>query len=146
MGLGVHVLIYGTLGHIECSLLYGGLKFVLGGLHQRRVESTTNLQGQSALGTGFLQFLTGGIDGIYIARDNQLARTVVVGSNHYITIGRHFSADFLNLLIGQTDDGSHSTRVSLASLLHGIGAGSHQLQTILKAERTYCYKSRELTE
>ena len=42
VGLGVHVLINGALGRIECSLLDGGLKFVLGGLHQRRVESATN--------------------------------------------------------------------------------------------------------
>ena len=67
MGLAIHILVDGALGCLDLRLLDGSLEFVLGGLHQRRMEGTTHLQRQGALGTGSLQLLAGLIDGIDIA-------------------------------------------------------------------------------
>lgn len=72
MRQGVHILIDGALRSAELSLLDGSLELVLGGLHQRRVERTAHLQRQGTLGTGGLQLLTSLVDGVDVARDNQL--------------------------------------------------------------------------
>ena len=146
MRLTVYILVNRALRSRECSLLDSCLKFILSWLHQWRVESTTNLQRQCTLSTSSLQFLASSIDSIYVTRDNELTRAVVVSSNYHVAFCAYLSADFLNLLIWQTDDGSHSTRVSLASLLHSIGTGSNKFQTILESHSTSSNQCRELTE
>ena len=108
MRLAVDVLVDRSDGLLELSLLNGGLQFVLGRLHQRRVEGTTHLQRHGTLGTGSLQLLASLVDGIDIARDNQLTWVVVVGRNHHALAQlADFGANLFDLLVWQTDDGSH---------------------------------------
>ena len=132
----VNVLINRTFRSLELSGFNGCCQFLFGWLHQRRVERTAHLQRQGTLGTGGLQLLTSLADGIDVARDDQLAGVVLVG-RHADALAHlaHLSADLLDLLVGQTDDGSHRRGLSLAGLLHGHGTGVHQLQTVLERQR-----------
>ena len=107
VGLAVHVLIDRTLRSLEVRLLDGGLQLVLGRLHQGRVESATHLQRQSTLCTCSLQLCASLVDGLYVAADDQLTRVVIVGAHHHVSFAVDACADFLYLLVGQTDDGSH---------------------------------------
>ena len=146
MRLAIYVLVNWALRSRECSLLDSCLKFVLGWLHQWRVESTTYLQRQGTLSASSLQLLASCVDGIYVTRDNELTRTVVVSRNYHVALGANLSANLLNLLVWQADDGSHSTRVSLASLLHSVGTSCNELQAVLESHGTGSYQCRELTE
>ena len=108
MRLTIYILINGALRCLDLGSLDSCLQLVLGGLHQWRVESTTHLQRQGTLGTSGLQLLASLVDGVDVTRDNQLTRVVVVGS--YANALAHLadlSANLLDLLVGQTDDGSH---------------------------------------
>lgn len=127
-------------------VLNGLGQLVLGGLHERRVESTTHIEHQGALCTGGLHLLAGLVDTIDRARDDQLARAVVVGGDDHLAALRHLFANFLHLGVLQADDGGHGARILLASLLHGIGTGGHQLQTVLESQGTRDDEGRELTE
>ena len=66
MWLTVNILINRTLRSRELSLLDSSLEFVLGRLHQWRVESATHLEGKGTLGTGSLQLLACLVDSLNI--------------------------------------------------------------------------------
>ena len=76
MGLAIYILINRALRSLDIGLLDSCLQFVLGRLHQWRVESATHLQRQSALGTSSLQLFASLVDGVNITRDNQLTSSV----------------------------------------------------------------------
>ena len=79
----------------------------------------------------------------FTSGDNHLSGAVIVGGSHDAV---HAVADFLNLLVGQSQYGGHGRGLSLASLLHGLCALRHELQTLLEAQRTGCYQRGELAE
>ena len=74
IGLGVDVLVNGAYGRLERRFGDGFLKFLLGRLHQRRVERSADGQAQgAACACGFCQ-LSGLFHGGFFAADDQLAR------------------------------------------------------------------------
>ena len=108
MRLSIYVLINGALRSLNLSLLDSCLQLILSGLHQRRVESTANLQRQGTLSTCGLQLLASLVDSINLTRDNQLTGVVVVSSYTYALAHlANSSANLFYLLIGKTDDGCH---------------------------------------
>ena len=88
MRLCIIVLIDRTLRSLELGSLDSCLQLFLCRLHQRRVERTTYRQGQCTLGTSFLHFLTGSIDGLLLTGDDELTGTIVVGCYHYTIDGQ----------------------------------------------------------
>ena len=102
MRLSVNILIDGTLRSLELGLLDGCLELILGRLHQRRVERATNLQRNGTLSTSSLQLLASLVDSLYVARDNQLTRVVVVSTNNNVALAVDASANLLNLLVRKT--------------------------------------------
>ena len=129
---------------VEGSLLDGFGKLQTGGLHQRAMESATHTQRHHTLGTGFLQLFGSSIHTLHRTRDDQLARTIVVGGNHHSILngGTHF----LDERILGSDDSGHRTRLSFASFLHGHGTLTHQAQAVFKAKHLIGDKSRKLTQ
>ena len=122
------------------------LQLVLGRLHQGRVEGATHLQRQSSLGSCFLQQGAGLVDGLDVARDDQLAGVVIVGTHHDMTLAVHLGADFLYLLVGHSDDGSHRRGSLLAGFLHGHRTGVDQPQTVLERQSAGNDQCRELSQ
>ena len=119
MRQSVHVLIHGANGRLKLRLVDGLFEFLLCRQHQGRVERAAHRQHEGTLRTGFFQFGASSVDGFLSARDDELARAVIVGGNHHARLFAHGSADLLNLLVGQSDNSRHAAGVLLASFLHG---------------------------
>ena len=128
----VYILVYGALGSLNLYSLDCLLKLFLGRLHQGRVECSAHLERKGTLGTCCLELLASGIDSVDIAAYYELARAVVVGCHNDVAVCARLLAYFFYLLIGQTDNSSHSARSSLACLLHSHSTGSYELDAILK--------------
>ena len=65
--LTINILINWALRSRELSLLDSCLEFILGRLHQWRMECSTNLEGQCTLGSCSLEFLACLVDGLNIS-------------------------------------------------------------------------------
>ena len=101
------------------------------------MEGPTDVEAQSTLSTSFLEGFASAVDSVDITRDDELTRAVEVGSDDYPTLNGFEDLD--DLLIGQTEDSRHRTRVSFASLLHSqstLGDETHGIKKNLIAQLT----------
>ena len=102
------------------------------------MERTANLQGQSTLCSGCLKLLASLVDGLNVARNDKLTRTVVIGRNDNMPRLIYGCTHLFNLFIGQANDGCHGRRSHVAGFLHSHCTGINQLQAILEAESAGC--------
>ena len=108
MRLSIYILINRALWSLDLSSLDSCLKLVLSRLHEWRVESTTNLEHKRTLSTSSLELLASLLDSLYITRDNQLTRTVIVScNNNTLAHLANLCTYLLDLLVRKSDDGSH---------------------------------------
>lgn len=143
MRAGVDILIDGTYRGVEGGVFDSLGELCAGRLHAGAVESTADLERKGTFRTGGFCLLTGFVDGLDFAGDDELTGAVVVGA-HYHAVDAF--TDFLNLCVGEGNDGCHGGGLELAGFLHGLGTGADETQTILEAECAGSYKSRELAE
>ena len=73
------------------------LQFVLGRLHQRRMECSTHLQRQCPFGTGSFQPFARSVNGTYITRNHQLTGAVIISRNNHIACRTYFTANLFYL-------------------------------------------------
>ena len=110
------------------------------------MERAAHGQHKGTLRAGLFQLGAGCVDGFFRTGDDELARAVVVGGNHHARLFAHGSADFFNLLVGQSDNGRHAAGVLLAGLLHGERTLRHEAQTVFKTQAASGGERRELAE
>src|SRR5574344_1074794 len=144
--LSINVLIDRTLRSGECCILDGCLKFVLGWLHEWRVECATYREWKCALCACCLECLACLGYRLIVTRDDKLAWVVVVGANNDVAWLGDGSANLFNLGVVKTDDGCHCGWSGLTSLLHRHSTFGHERETILERERASGYESGEFTE
>ena len=147
MRLSVHILIYRTFRCLDLSGLNGCLEFILGRLHQRRVEGTTHLEHEGTLGTSSLELLASLLDSLHVTRDHELTWAVIVsGNDDALTHLADLSTYLFDLLVGQGNNGCHRRGLCLTGLLHGHCTGIDQLQTILETQCASSCKGRKLSQ
>ena len=121
------------INRADRSLKFSGidccLKLLLCRLHEGRVECATNLELEGTLCTGLEHLGASSVDASHRTGDYHLSRAVVVGGSHHVV---NRSADFLNLLVGQSKHGGHCRWGDFASLLHSHSTGCNELQSLLK--------------
>lgn len=72
-----------------------------------------------------------------------MSGAVIVGTNNYTVDS---VAYFLDFLVGESEDGSHSGGFELACFLHGLRTGGNQAETVFEGERAGCYEGREFAK
>ena len=137
MWQGVHILVNrADRLHDHCFLDSLGQLYPCR-IHQRGVERSTHLQ-RNHPSAFFLQKRTGSRNSVNVSADHHLTVGVVIGRNNHsgITLRGNLCTGIFNDLVLELQYSSHSGRLDLAGLLHGKSTLCHQLQTLLKAQRS----------
>lgn len=146
MGQSIYILINRTFRSMNVSSVDSSFQLYFGRIHEWRMESTAYLQRQSTLCTGSLHQFAGLVDTLDRTGDNDLSRTVIIGSNTNLTFRTYLCTDFFNFFVRQSNDGGHSGRLRFTSLLHSHCTSVNQLQAIFKAQCPGCHQCGKLTE
>ena len=139
----VNILVNGANRSSEVGFLDSIGEHGVSRLHERRVESATHLENESAASAGFFHLLASSLNTGNGTGNYHLSGAVVVGRSNDVVDS---SADFLNFLVGQSEDSRHSRRSFLTSTLHSHCTSGYELQTLLEGENTGSDKSRKFAE